>query len=423
MEPKHFWIIGIVATVGLAAILGMTTLGSLDAMQKCEEEGYGRPSWSLDISSCPADEDYAYDGVAMVVGNVANSPVPKVTKEANSYLRNSLAKASGELEVDIFSATPGGRTMEAEGGKARRAGNVSAFIRNANRQLSTIDEVVVKPSTEPHVDYFNNILTAARSVKSSPKVDNGLVLVVGSGLSDSQPLNFTQGDLLHADPMDVVEGLERGRSFVPGELSGVTVVWSGIGATASPQTPLDASEKSNLEAIYRTVLQQMGAQVRFDNSISNGDSVRTEYEVDLVSVNGISGGLMVFKLGEDSIEFRQDTASLVDEAAAKAALVGVIQAYQSCPAVKVTIEGYQAVADGGSDGGMYSELSQSRADTVKRLLVSEGLAEDQVNSLGKGTSDFEGRVNEYDSDGKWSEDLARQNRVVLIHMDGAVCGV
>ena len=111
MEPKHFWIIGIVATVGLAAILGMTTLGSLDAMQKCEEEGYGRPSWSLDISSCPADEDYAYDGVAMVVGNVANSPVPKVTKEANSYLRNSLAKASGELEVDIFSATPGGRTM------------------------------------------------------------------------------------------------------------------------------------------------------------------------------------------------------------------------------------------------------------------------------------------------------------------------
>lgn len=421
MEPRTWFMVGGVIASLVAVIVGMSALNVSSAIEACEKAGYEKPDWSLNVTACPADESYSYDSVALVVGNVASSPKPELTAEMTNYLLNSYAHTEGKLKPFIYSATPGGYQLDFEDKKTRRSGNVNSFIRNSSTKLESISEAITQPPVEDNVDYFNNIVTAARAVKSSPRAENSLVLVVGSGLSDSQPLNFAQSDLLHAEPTEIINTLRQDNSIIPGELSGVQVIWSGLGVTSPPQQPLDSKEKGNLKRIYTTVFQQLGASISFDDTLQSRASIDTNHTVNNVEVTGTQGGVTVFKLGEDSIGFRQYTADIIDEAVANEALKGVVQNYQTCPAATVTVEGYQALAK-DEEVQEYTELSQSRADEVRRLLVAQGINEAQITALGRGSGSFEGRVNEVDPSGTWSESEAQKNRVVLIKMDGTACG-
>ena len=112
-EDAKPWLIGIGAVVLIAGVLfGMTYINVNSAIAKCQAAGYGAPSWSWSVTSCPADEDYASDSVALVVGNTANSPAPTLSDEADKYLRNSLAQTDGDLKFYLYSATPSGQRIQ-----------------------------------------------------------------------------------------------------------------------------------------------------------------------------------------------------------------------------------------------------------------------------------------------------------------------
>ena len=417
-EDAKPWLIGIGAILLVAGVLfGMTYINVNSAIAKCTAAGYAKPDWSWRVTSCPADEDYASDSVALVVGNTADSPMPKLTDEADKYLRNSLAQTDGDLQFYLYSATPSGSRIQLDDLKMKKAGNVNSFVTNSSQTVDKIDKAIAQPASENGADYFNNIVAAGRAVTTSPSTKSPLVLVVGSGLSDSQPLNFANGDLLHADPADVLAQLKAKGTIAQDDLKGVRIVWSGLGVTTSPQQPLDATEKRNLRNIYNTIFNYMGARLVTDDTVMATESVKTDKTVTPVTVNGLSGGVVVYKLGENSIGFKPGTATIQDQAKANSALDGIIANYQKCPAAKLTVEGYTARPNGTIEAT--SDLSKSRADAVKKLLVARGVNDAAVMATGKGSSDFEGRVDEKDATGTWNSEKAQANRVVIVTMDSS----
>ncbi len=420
-EDAKPWLIGIGAILLVVGVVfGMTYINVNSAIAKCETAHYAKPEFGLSVGSCPADEDYASDSVALVVGNTANSPVPTLTEEADKYLRNSLAKTEGDLSLNIYSATPSGERIKLSDLKVKKSGNVGSFIKNSTKTLDAVNSAIKKPAAEKGADYFNNIVAAGRAVTTSPSSKKPLVLVIGSGLSDTQPLNFANGDLLHADPAEVLDTLKKSGTVAASELEGVKIVWSGLGVATAPQQPLDATEKRNLRNIYAQIFRYMGADFVTDDTVVASDSIKTDKPVTPVEVNGIAGGVMVYKLGENSIGFKPGTATIQDEATANASLDGVVASYQKCRGAKLTIEGYTARPSGVADAT--DSLSKNRAEAVKKLLVARGVSADAVVAEGRGSSDFEGRVSETDAEGKWNSEKAQANRVVIVTLDsGGAC--
>lgn len=421
MELKH-GLIGAVVLAGIvAAIFGMISVNASAAISRCEKAGYAIPEKSMSITSCPPEEDYAHDKVALVVGNVTGSPKPVLTDEADKYLRNSLASQNGDLDIFLYSAVPGGQRINTDGKKVNKSGNVNSFLRNSTKKIDSIGKAITQTPVEDGADYFNNVISAAKAVKSSPSVQLPLVIVIGSGLSDTQPLNFAANDLLHADPAAVRSSLKSSENIIPGDLAGVKILWSGLGVTSTPQQPLDAKEKSNLKRIYTMVFEYMGATFVTDDTVMTSDSIETDYKVQPVKVNGLKGGVVIYRLGENSISFNPNSAQVNDVTKANVSLTGIVSNFKTCREAKVTVEGYQAQLQGEAQQET-SPLSKQRAEAVKNLLIDLGIPGNQISAVGKGSSDFEGRVSEINAEGKWDDKRAQANRIVLIKMASAgVC--
>ncbi len=77
-------------------------------------------------------------------------------------------------------------------------------------------------------------------------------------------LNFSDG-LLQATTDDIVEALQR-KEAIP-NLDGVTIIWMYLGTTAPPQAELSDRQYNRLEEIWKTVLEEGGANVYFTNDI------------------------------------------------------------------------------------------------------------------------------------------------------------
>lgn len=418
METKH-WFIGGGALLAIAVIIGgMVFFNGTAAMKKCETAGYGMPERAFSIKACPADEDYSHDSLAFVIGNTANNPKPTLTDETEKYLLNSLANTNGDLTAEMYSAVPGGIEIPIDTKKVRKASNVTSFIRNSYKKVDAINEGMQQAPTDNGADYFNNILAAGQALKTNDESEAPLLIVIGSGLSDSQPLNFAANDLLHANPKEVLAELKTGEYIVPGELSGIKIVWSGIGVVAPPQQSLDAKEIRNLTNIYSLIFESMGATFEADATTASADSIDTDYKVQPVKVNGLEDGISVTKLGEDTLGFEPDSAKIIDSEKAKAALAGLLGDAKRCANTKIKIEGYEAKLKGDQDEPT-SKLSEDRANAVMKLFAEDGIDASRIDAAGRGNGKFENRVEELDALGEWNADKAKQNRVVIVSMSGA----
>ncbi len=402
--------IPVLLIIFIAVFLGISA--NNNSRDKCEKAGF---SFNED-NECVADDDYAYDKIVMVVGNHANSPKPEVTKDMRNYLKHSMLQYNGKPDIAIQSAIPGGEKIDIEFKKV--SGNTSKIIKSIDKNIdSKIKTVLSETSPDADgADYFNTVITAARSVKKS---DNGLVLVFGSGLSDVQPLNFANqsADLLHSNPSEVVDRLKEEGLINPGDLSGVTIFWTGLGSVSGNQPSLDASERSNLEQIYRRTFQFMGANLEVDPTIISGDSIPTPKKVEVTKVNGTSGGLRVFKFDENSVKFNPDNSTFVDENESKNALKTVYDEYKKCRS-NVSVLGYTAKTIDKSIA-YENDLSRKRAEAVKEMLISLGVNDNDIKAEGRGSSDFEGRLKDISDAGERIEENATKNRVVIVSLEGA----
>lgn len=240
-----------------------------------------------------------------------------------------------------------------------------------------------------------------------------MVILADSGLQTSPPLDFRQPGVLSAEPAEIANYLQR-TGQLP-DLSGVTVLFAGLGATTTPQTPLTDTQINRLTTTYTAIATAAGATCVAVLATTPDTRPRTDVpEVDQVPVPPpvtftTSDPLI---LGNDVIGFAPDTAQFLDPAAATTALAPVLAHLRTHPHSTVTVTGTC------SSGvlGHYPDriaLSLARARAVAGLLTDAGISPDRIITHGAGT-DFPDFVPDLAPDGTLLPGPAAHNRSVRL---------
>lgn len=397
-------ICGFVGICGLAIILGSIVIG--DNASICEKINLGG-----NLIGCQIDDEYSYDKIAIVTGNTKNTPIPELSKTASKYLTNSIVKNRDKLTIDIYSASSlHNRIRYTYNGIGKDEDTVEKLVEVVDTTRADIEEAIRTEPGANGAEYIETILRSAKALKgNAEKEDKLLMIVYGSGLSDGGLLDFTAGDPLHTNISEIISALNKSKELSEDRLSGITILWTSIGEVANPQSQLTESERQNLEEIYRTVLEEMGAKVlSFDIIDSADESIKTEY---IVKPTGTKGVPCVWCEGKellnDDLGFEANQWSISNEAVALEKLAPLISELKANSNEIVTITGY-AARNGhcGEFGG--SDIPQKRADYVKELLTRNGIAANRIitKNGGHGT-----RANECES-GHWDDSLAQLNRYI-----------
>ncbi|MGO4594551.1 OmpA family protein [Leifsonia sp. 2TAF2] len=353
--------------------------------------------------------------LGVVAGSTANAPAVTLPASASSQLAAS-GKTNGSVTVVVPSGTPQVMGTTALGSSAQDA----IVCQNDQRtKLTQITSYIggLKASA-PEVDFLGAIDEAARNLGSDPLG----VIVVGSGLQTTDPLNFAGTGLLYADPTQVVSDLTS-RGLLPTDLKGVTVYWAGMGDTAGAQQPLTVPARSNLEAIWSAVVKAAGGTLSLLPEPASGSAAANLPAVTPVTIEPVATKTdwshpVVIRNSE--LLFTKDTAAFSDPGAAQNVLATLVPAIEQNGKV-VTITG-TASKDQATDNTADTALSLKRAEAVKSALVGLGVPASLLQTAGVG---FEwcGWKAEKDAAGTYSDALAEQNRTVILTSAGVgLCG-
>jgi hypothetical protein len=116
------------------------------------------------------------------------------------------------------------------------------------------------------------INTAARQLNTRPETDIKEIVILGTGLSTTGFLNFTEGDSrwLYSNPEEIIAIL-RGTNNIP-DLTGITVIWGNMHDVGGEQMALDGTRMQNLEGIWRMIIESGGGTFEI-SSVNAGSGI------------------------------------------------------------------------------------------------------------------------------------------------------
>lgn len=256
--------------------------------------------------------------------------------------------------------------------------------------------------------------------------DNGIQTMKGNSSA------FTMTDLrtIGVKCDDVLENIKQTKS-IPDLSKFSEIEWYGIGQTTGEQETLLNCDVEALKAYYTKILSAGGVKdagsVFKDHVYKPSDSDHsTMPEVSTVKVTIIPppddlvedtsteekiikpGGIL--HIDGDKIEFQADSTELVDRNAAKEVLSEIIDKMKRLEG-KIVIIGTTASVGNKSTAVTFSE---KRAETIKKLIVSEGIEADRIIVFGSGYSDVRLVHDDRDRNGNLDEKIAPYNRAVNI---------
>lgn len=353
--------------------------------------------------------------LGVVAGSTANAPAVALPASASSQLE-AAGKTNGSVTVVVPSGTPQVMGTTALGSSAQDAIVCQNDQRTKLTQITSYIDGL--KAAAPEVDFLGAIDQAARNLGSDPMG----VIVVGSGLQTTDPLNFAGTGLLYADPAQVVADLTA-RNLLPSDLKGVTVYWSGMGDVAGAQQPLTVPARSNLEAIWSRVITAAGGTLSLLPEPASGTAAASLPAVTPVTVEAVATKTDWTKpvvIRNSDLLFTKDTANFSDPAAAQKVLATLVPAIEQ-NGKTVTITG-TASKDQAKDNAADTALSLRRANAVKAALVALGVAAASLQTAGVGY-EWCGWKAERDASGAYSDALAEQNRTVILTSAGVgLCG-
>lgn len=322
-----------------------------------------------------------YDIVVFVVGNTENSPAPEITvnKNISATLEDLFySTEAGEIpNIVLFSATAEPKTIEIEKKYfLGQAANELASQSNFNDLLKGIEKAANSSPSCSGADYFAAINEALEYVKG---YDNPLIIVYGSGLSDTGVFNFAFDDLitdsgLEKEHVDTI--LSSDNRFANESYPNVTVNWYGVGQTVGKQPELKEWKKS-VENTYKAIFEYFNIVYKFYSIkvSSNTESVSSDYKVNITSLPIIEENYEL-SLDERYLSFYPDTAQLQNQPEVEQLLKSVVEKLNKNKSVKIKLTGYQTVC------GKTKTLSIQRAETIKSIMVNLGISADRITTDG-----------------------------------------
>lgn len=321
-----------------------------------------------------------HDAVAIVAGNVQYSPAPEL--ENNKKFKEAISEVFyntevGELpNVVIFSATSEPKTIDIKDRYyVGQAANDIATESNLNDLIKGIEMAINTSPSTSGADYFSCIIEAAEYVKG---YDNPLIIVYGSGLSDTGVFNFAFDDLLNSNKsnQEYVQNIliQDGR-FNDGAYSNVTINWYGVGQTVGEQPELKEYKKY-VQNIYIYIFEFFGINYNFYSIPvdANDTSVDTEYEVNMTPLPTLEENFSI-SLNERYLSFYGDSDKLKNEKEVKQLLTAYAEKFKYND-VNLKITGYQTVC------ARSEKLSIARAEKVKSILVDLGVDGNKITTAG-----------------------------------------
>ena len=324
------------------------------------------------LNTSNSENQAQYDIVVFVVGNTENSPAPEITvnKNISATLEDLFySTEAGEIpNIVLFSATAEPKTIEIEKKYfLGQAANELASQSNFNDLLKGIEKAANSSPSCSGADYFAAINEALEYVKG---YDNPLIIVYGSGLSDTGVFNFAFDDLI------TDSGLEKEHRFANESYPNVTVNWYGVGQTVGKQPELKEWKKS-VENTYKAIFEYFNIVYKFYSIkvSSNTESVSSDYKVNITSLPIIEENYEL-SLDERYLSFYPDTAQLQNQPEVEQLLKSVVEKLNKNKSVKIKLTGYQTVC------GKTKTLSIQRAETIKSIMVNLGISADRITTDG-----------------------------------------
>ena len=351
-------------------------------------------------------------GLAVVVGGRANMPTAAVSGIAGQVVTNAITTRA-EVSVVVADGSP--FVLEDE----RISGLHRDDSGSAERRDSLRGAITAATAATPETDLLGALHVASTEIKDAP--GRHTVLVVDSGLSTTGGLDFRHKGMLDAHPADLVASLQAD-GLLP-NLSGVHVVFQGLGDAAEPQPPLGAVAREHLIDLWTGIALGAGAlEVNIERAALTGDAPAGRPPVSVV---GSGGGITCIQnsvvLTGGDVAFEADSAVFQDAVAASETLRPIADRIKAA-AVTARLAGMTANV-GDAEG--QRRLSEQRARAVGRLLIELGVPAERLTVVGLG-SDFPGYVPDRDAAGQLLPAAAAQNRRVTIQLSGAgtsvICG-
>lgn len=255
-------------------------------------------------------------------------------------------------------------------------------------------------ANDPESDVLESLRLAVRSLADISGMEK-TILVMDSGLSTTGVMDFNR-NLILADPDDLADTLYQ-KAAIP-NFEGVTVIWLQMGDVAAPQEELTSAQRESLTAIWRAIIEKTGGTVIFSEAPANpaGDASYPDVTpVELPNEMPISYDAAVVEeaaaketeselfnepqfLSEEQVKFIGDSDQYINEASAIEVIAPIADYMVAHPDFELLLIGTTA----GDETTDYSiRLSKARADTVKATLISLGVPEERILTLGLGSSD------------------------------------
>ncbi len=326
----------------------------------------GTPSSGEGPESPSAD----HDAVCFVVGNVANSPAPDFSNENFEETVKDVFTATPldkKPNVCMYSATANPYSIEIaskyiekkDHNQANQQGQIKRLIKGINEAAKT------SPS-EGGANYYEAIMRAASYLKGTG-AESPLIIVYGSGLSDTGIVNFAFDGLLSKDEK-YITGRISDSNIRQNDYGRTSLIWYGAGQTLTTngQLPLSQSLINKTENIYIAALSYVGISMN-PKSINISDtttSVATDYWVNPTIVPGELKPGYKFSLNANIAKFDKNTANLINYDEVKDILSEFAKNFNDTTGVRIKLTGYQTKCGEGKG----TQLSIDRATVIRNIL-------------------------------------------------------
>jgi len=287
-----------------------------------------------------------------------------------------------------------------------------------SKTLTIVNSLPDVVANDPEVDTLEAIRLAASSLSEAPDSAPKIIIVMDTGLCTTGLLDY-HNNLLNADPKAVVDALEE-KKAIP-KLNGMEVRWFYMGEVSYPQEKLSPKQKAQLAEVWKGIIERGGGTFVHEEMPSVGKDIDRELPsvspIDIEKEQSVSFDSAMLDgesnpfaeptfLREEQVRFVADSDEYVDSDAVASTILPIAEYMNQHPDFQLLLIGTTA-GDGASDYAI--SLSNSRANAVKKTLISQGVLADRIYTLGMGGTD------------PWhiynvgtSGELAAQNRKVVL---------